>query len=266
MRAISKQLQRQYAITGHDLNASVIPYSEVVVGDVRPILLMLLGGASLLLMIACVNVSSLVLVRSESRRREIAVRGALGATPARLLRQFVTEGFLLAGLGSGAGIIVAAAPHGASCFRLVPKGMASGMPFLDSDGLNAHTVAFAGATALLAALLLAATPALRLSLQRVRDGLTDGDRGAASALWRRLGANLVVVELAITRVGSCFLQAPGCSERSFYRLLRATRICTRTTLQRPAEVAVPGSSLQDERADRRALQGSCATCRKLAGS
>jgi macrolide transport system ATP-binding/permease protein len=80
MRAISKQLQQQYAITGHDLNASVVPYSEVVVGDIRPILLMLLGGASLLLLIACVNVSSLVLVRSENRRREIpssiAITGA----------------------------------------------------------------------------------------------------------------------------------------------------------------------------------------------
>ncbi len=236
MRAISKQLQRQYAITGHDLNASVIPYSEVVVGDVRPILLMLLGGASLLLMIACVNVSSLVLVRSESRKREIAVRGALGATPARLVRQFVTEGFLLAGLGSGAGIIVAAALMRLLA-RLVPKGMASGMPFLDGVGLNAHTVAFAGATALLAALLLATTPALRLSLQSVRDGLTDGDRGAASALWRRLGANLVVVELAIAVV---LLAGAGLFGRSFYRLLHVPLGFDPNHLA-TAEVAVPGS-------------------------
>ncbi len=79
IRAISQRLQRQYAITGHDLNAGVTPFSEVVVGDVRPILLTLLSGAGLLLLIACINVSSLVLVRAEGRRREIAVRGALGA-------------------------------------------------------------------------------------------------------------------------------------------------------------------------------------------
>jgi macrolide transport system ATP-binding/permease protein len=215
MRTISKQLQGQYAITGRDLNASVIPYSEVVVGDVRPILVMLLGGASMILLIACVNVSSLVLVRSESRRREIALRGALGATPSRLVRQFVTEGLLLAGLGSGAGIIVAAALM-RLLTRLVPKGMASGMPFLDGVGLNTHTIAFAGATALLAAVLLATTPALRLSLQRMRDALTDGDRGAASRLWRRLGANLVIVELAIAVV---LLAGAGLFGRSLYRLL-----------------------------------------------
>ena len=173
---------------------------------------------------------------SESRRREIAVRGALGATPARLVRQFVTEGFLLAGLGSGAGIIVAAALMRLLA-RLVPKGMASGMPFLDGVGLNAHTVAFAGATALLAALLLATTPALRLSFQRVRDGLTDGDRGAASALWRRLGANLVVVELAIAVV---LLAGAGLFGRSFYRLLHVPLGFDPNHLA-TAEVAVPGS-------------------------
>jgi macrolide transport system ATP-binding/permease protein len=95
MTATAKQLQQQYAITGRDLSASVIPLAKIFVGDVRPILLTLLGGAGLLLLIACVNVASLVLVRSESRRREIAVRGALGATPARLVRQFVTEGFCM---------------------------------------------------------------------------------------------------------------------------------------------------------------------------
>jgi macrolide transport system ATP-binding/permease protein len=76
MTAIAKQLQQQYAITGRNLSASVIPLSEIIVGDVRPILLTLLGGSCLLLLIACVNVASLVLVRSESRRREIAVRRA----------------------------------------------------------------------------------------------------------------------------------------------------------------------------------------------
>jgi macrolide transport system ATP-binding/permease protein len=92
MTAVARQLQRQYGITGRDLSASVVPLSEFIIGNVRPILLTLLGGAVLLLAIACVNVASLVLVRSESRRREIAVRGALGATPARLVQQFVTEG------------------------------------------------------------------------------------------------------------------------------------------------------------------------------
>ena len=236
MTAIAKQLQRQYGIIGHDLSANVGPLSEMIVGDVRPILLTLLGGAGLLLLIACVNVGSLVLVRSENRRREIAVRGALGATPARLVKQFVTEGLLLAAFGSGAGIIVAAALMKLLA-RLVPKDMASNMPFLDGVGLNAHTVGFAAAIALLAALLLAATPVLRLSFKRVRDGLSYGDRAAASQLWRRLGANLVVVELAIAVV---LLAGAGLLGRSFYRLLHVPLGFDPNHLA-TVEVSVPGA-------------------------
>ena len=215
LTGIAKQLQRQYAITGLNLSASVVPLSEIIVGDVRPILLTLLGGAGLLLLIACVNVTSLLLARSESRRREIAVRGALGATPARLVRQFATEGLLLAGFGSLAGVIVASDAT-KLLGRLVPKDMAANMPFLGGVRLNAHTGAFAAAVALMAALLMAATPTLRLSFQKVRDGLAEGDRGAASRFWRRLGANLVVVELAVAVV---LLAGAGLLGQSLYRLL-----------------------------------------------
>jgi macrolide transport system ATP-binding/permease protein len=215
MENIAKEVQRQYPAMGIDLSANVVPLSEIIVGEVRPILLTLLGGAGLLLLIACVNVASLVLVRSESRRREIAVRGALGATRARLARQFAAEGLLLAVLGSLGGGIVAGGLM-TLLTRLVPKDMAANMPFLQDVGLNANTCAFATGIALMAALLLAATPALRLSSQKVRDGLADGDRGAAGRLWRRLGANLVVVELAIAVV---LLAGAGLLGQSLFRLL-----------------------------------------------
>src|ERR1700727_2249744 len=100
--------------------------------------------------------------------------------------------------------------------RLVPKDMASNMPFLEGVGLNAHTGAFAAAIVLMAALLLAATPALRLSFQDVDEGLSDGGRGGSGRLWRRLGANLVVVELAVAVV---LLAGAGLLGKSFYRLL-----------------------------------------------
>jgi macrolide transport system ATP-binding/permease protein len=215
MKSIAEQLQRQYGLTGPELSASIVPLSEIIVGEVRPILLTLLGGAGLLLLIACVNVGSLVLARSESRRREIAVRGALGATRARLMYQFVTEGLLLAGLGSLAGVIVAGVVM-KFLARLVPKDMASNMPFLGCVGLNAHTGTFAAAIALMVSLLLAATPILQLSFREVRDGLADGDRGTAGRLWRRLGANLVVVELAVAVV---LLAGAGLLGKSLYRLL-----------------------------------------------
>jgi macrolide transport system ATP-binding/permease protein len=215
MTAIEKQLQKQYPNQGRDLTAQVVPLAEVFVGSVRPILLTLLGGAGLLLVIACVNVASLVLVRSESRRREVAVRGALGATRGRLARQFAVEGLLMAAAGGLCGVLVAAALM-RLLGKLVPKDMAANMPFLDGVNLNLHTAVFASAIALGAALLLAGTATARLSFQKVRDGLEAGDRGAASRLWQRLGANLVVVELAVAVV---LLAGAGLLGKSFYRLL-----------------------------------------------
>jgi macrolide transport system ATP-binding/permease protein len=215
MTAIEKHLQNQYPNQGRNLTAQVVPLAEVFVGNVRPILLTLLGGAGLLLVIACVNVASLVLVRSESRRREVAVRGALGATRGRLARQFAVEGLLMAAAGGLCGVLVAAALM-RLLSKLVPKDMAANMPFLDGVDLNVHTAVFACAVALGAALLLAGTSTARLSFQKVRDGLAGGDRGAASRLWQRLGANLVVIELAIAVV---LLAEAGLLGKSFYRLL-----------------------------------------------
>jgi predicted permease len=215
MTAIALQLHRQYGIGGRDLTASVVPLSEIIIGDVRPILLTLLGGAGLLLLIACVNVASLVLVRSENRRREIAVRCALGATRARLMCLFASEGLLFALFGNLAGLIFAGVIM-QFLGRLIPKDMASNMPFLGNVGLNTHTGAFAVAVGLLAALLLGATPMLRLSFQKVRDELASGDRGTSGQLWRRLGANMAVVELAVAVV---LLAGAGLLGQSFYRLL-----------------------------------------------
>jgi macrolide transport system ATP-binding/permease protein len=215
MTGIARRVQQQYGITGRELSASVVPLSEIIVGDVRPILLALMGGAGLLLLIACVNVASLVLVRSESRRREIAVRTSLGASRARVVRQFATEGLLLAGVGSLASVLVASWLMKLLA-RIVPKDMEAHMPFLGGAGLNAHTIAFTVTIALMAAVLLAAAPVLRLTFQRVSDGLSDGDRGSASKLWQRLGAKMVTVELAVAVV---LLAGAGLLGQSFYRLL-----------------------------------------------
>jgi macrolide transport system ATP-binding/permease protein len=215
LKGIAAQLALQYPGSNKDQGASVLPLSEVLVGNLRPTLMILLAGAGLLLLIACVNVASLLLVRAESRRRETAVRGALGATSGRLVQQFVTEGLLLAGLGCVAGVGLAVLMM-SLLTRIVPKPIAQGMPFLAVVGLNGHTALFAASVTLMAAVLLAATPALRLAFREIREGLADGGRGAASRLWRRLGATLVVVELSVAVV---LLASAGLLAKSFYRLL-----------------------------------------------
>jgi predicted permease len=215
MKAIAQQLEIQYPDTNRGQGASVAPLSAVFVKDVRSILLALLGGAGLLLLIACVNVSSLLLVRSESRKREIAVRGALGASRARLMRQFATEGLALAGVGGALGLVAAQAAI-QILMRLVSKDMMSSMPYLEGLGVNSHVLAFAAAISLSATILFSITPTFRLPLREIRIGLAEGGRGYAGTLWRRFGANLVVVELAVAVV---LLVSAGLLGKSFYRLL-----------------------------------------------
>src|ERR1700744_4115144 len=137
LEGIATQLAKVYPGSNRGQGASLLPLSEAIVGTVRPILLVLLAGAGLLLLIACVNVSSLLLVRAESRRREMAVRGALGASPLRLVRQFVTEGMALVAIGSVLGLGAALGAMRGLMY-LVPKEMRDGMPFLNDMGLNLH--------------------------------------------------------------------------------------------------------------------------------
>jgi predicted permease len=215
MTTIAKQLEQQYPADNRGQGASVLPLSEMIVRDIRPIFLVLLAGAGLLLVIACVNVSSLLLVRSESRKREIAVRGALGASRGRLIRQFMTEGIVLVTAGCLLGLLAA---DGAMriLISLISTDMLAYMPYLIGIRLNLRVLAFAGAVCIFAAILFALPPVLRLPLTRLREGLTEGGRGYAGTLWRRFGANLVVVELAIAVV---LLVAAGLLGKSFYRLL-----------------------------------------------
>src|SRR5262249_34131967 len=194
-RLVARQLEDQYPDSNRGRGAGVLPLGEVISGNIRPLLLILLGGAGLLLLIARVNVSSLVFVRTEGRKREVAVRSALGASPSRLARQFATEGLLLVVAGGGAGL---AASYWAMqvLTNLIPERMLASMPFLLGLTLNARVLAFAAVISLLAATLFALTPRSRLSKAGFRGDFAEGSRSVAGTSWRRLGSKLGIVELA----------------------------------------------------------------------
>jgi macrolide transport system ATP-binding/permease protein len=215
MQAIAAQLEIQYPGSNHGQGAVVQPLSEIIIGHARPILRTLLGASALLLLIAAINVASLLLVRSESRRREIAVRGALGATSGRITRQFVTEIALLASSGCLAGLLLSICAMSV-LRKLIPKNMADQMPFVHHVGLHPHVVLFAAIVAMFSAALMVLTPVFRLSFQQIREGLNDGGRSAAGRFWSRIGSNLVVAELAVAVI---LLVAAGLLGKSFYRLL-----------------------------------------------
>ena len=215
MSLIAKQLERQYPDSNRNQGAIVAPFADVIVGRIRPTLWLLLGGAALLLGIAGINVVSLLLVRTESRRRELSVRLALGASRARIVRHFVTEAGVLVAIGAGLALLVADAGMRLMT-TLIPTDMRATLPFLDGLGVKGTVAAGAAVVALVALVLFSLGPLLVHAGTDVRAGMADGGRGSSGHAWRRLGTKLVVIELATAMV---LLAGAGLLGRSLYRLL-----------------------------------------------
>jgi macrolide transport system ATP-binding/permease protein len=216
LATIAAALEREYPNDNRGQGASVRALSDDIVGELRPALLALLAGAGLLLAIACVNVISLLVVRSEGRRRELAVRSTLGASRGRLLAQFATEAMVLAGLSTAAALIL-----GGAAVRLLTallsEDMIDRLPFLADVSVDWTVVLVGSSAGLVAALVLAVAPMARLRTGDLREGLAEGSRGSSGLAWKRLGGRLVVIEIATAMV---LLVGAGLMGQSLHRLLR----------------------------------------------
>ena len=216
VEAIAARLEKIYPESNRGQGAALAALTDVISGEIRPVVLMLLAGAGLLLLIAGVNVASLLLVRSESRARELAVRTALGASKGRLLRQFGAESLVLATLGTVLGLAGASVTM-RLLVGLIPADLLDSLSFLRDLSLNPRVLAFAGGVATLAAVLLAIVPTRHVLASDARAALAEGSRGSAGTLWRRLGSKLVVAELALAMV---LLVGAGLLGRSLYKMLQ----------------------------------------------
>ena len=175
--------------------AYIEPLEHEIVGDVQQGLLVLMGAVAFVLLIACVNLANLMLGRTTARRRELAIRTALGAGRGRIVRQIVTEATVLALLGGALGVAFA---YWATGFFIRLAG--DGIPRADSIGVDARVLAFALGMAVLAALLSSLVPALQASSAAVADRLREGGRQGGGAAAHRTRSTLVAAEVALALV------------------------------------------------------------------
>ena len=210
--AIAARLAAQYPVTNNGWSVKLDPLQNVLVGDVRPAFIVLIGAVALVLLIACANIASLLFARHTARQREIAIRIALGAGRARLLRQLLTESLILALAGGVAGIFLADAG-----VELLKQLGPQSLPRLDEANVSGAVLAFTFVTTIFTGILFGLGPALTASRRDLTQSLKEGGSSGDSRSKHSAHNALVVAEVALSVV---VLIASGLLLNSFWRLMR----------------------------------------------
>jgi len=211
LNVIYGRLEQQYPISNTGRRAVLTSLHESLVGDVRQPLLILLGSVGLVLLIASANVANLLLVRASTRRREISVRVALGASRWRIIRQLLTESIMLALIGAALGMLVAY--WGTS---LIANQLPAEIPRLSQASIDSRVLAFTITVSLVTGLLFGLAPAIQASRLNLTDSLKEGDRGASGGR-QYLRSALVICEVALTLA---LLVGAGLLIQSFRKVLQ----------------------------------------------
>lgn len=209
MDSVAHNLSLAYPAEDAKSGIALVPLKDRWVKEVKPILLLLLASVGLVLLIACVNVANLLLARSTGRAREFAIRAALGASQARVVRQLLTESTLLSVAGGALGLLLASWGTTAALHAL-PQAL----PRANSVGLDTRVLLFTLAVCILAGVLFGLAPALKTSHPDLHETLKEGGRGASGAKYRTQGI-FVAVEMALAVV---LLIGAGLAMRSLARL------------------------------------------------
>jgi predicted permease len=194
MNTVQEQIDQLNPDTERSLGVYVVPLKQALVGDVGGTLLLLLGAVGVLLLIACANVVNLLLTRSAVRRREFAVRLALGASSAQMVREAVTESVLLSLIGGILGL--AFAKWG---LNLALAAVPGSLPRIENIGLNLRVLLFAFGVSAAVGIVFGLLPALKSSKIDPQSGLKDGERGSAAG-HQRMQSVLAILQIALTLV------------------------------------------------------------------
>ena len=216
LNLIAGRIEQQFNDSHAGVKARVVPLQEEIIGNVRPILLVLLGAVGFVLLIACANVASLLLTRSLARQKEVAIRSALGASRWRVIRQLLTESMLLSLAGGLAGLLIAfwGVP---ALVAVLPQSQLNAMPFLKSLNIDASILAFSFGLSLLTGLFFGLAPALQSSKLDLNEALKEGGRQTSAGSGSRLRNAMVVSEIALAVV---LLIGAGLMMKSLLRLLQ----------------------------------------------
>jgi putative ABC transport system permease protein len=237
LNVIEKSMEKEYPATNTGDRVLLVPYREDVIGNSRVTLLILFGTVVFVLLIACANIANLLLARAATRKKEMAIRAALGVSRGQLIRQLLTESMILSLIGGAVGLLI-----GTLGTRFLVLLSPESIPRLKETTLDLSVLFFTFAVSVLTGIIFGLAPALQILKSDLNESLNEGDRGGSSGMSHaKARSSLIVIEVAMALV---LLISSGLMIKSFVEILLVKPGMNPTNLL-TAELSLPTKKYPD---------------------